>query len=285
MTRPVNLDDGRDVQWLRWLFEQQLSRDERRRDSEDKVFSPSSLSACLRQVYFFKNHEELGIQWSFLPRMEPNFFFLHGNFLHVKWQYVLYKMGKVLDPDDFELVVTEYPIMSKHGDHGGTIDNVVRVQGEPLIVDWKGLNVRTFGKITRNEIPTAYTMQTSDYAMLYNSSRKRPTEKVERVLLMSESKGGPDKMHPVALAESIITPNVKIVRQRLEVLRQHEQENSIPEPECVSTQSFQFTDCPFAGYCKKEILAIEKRRRRSDDSDSKKYRVAVPRGGRNNRSR
>jgi hypothetical protein len=284
MKHPVNIESQEDADWIHNLVQTMIKREERRR-GEDKVFSPSSLASCLRQVYLLKNFKELGIPKVYTGRVEPNFYFLHGNFLHIKWQFVLYKMNKVTDDDDFRLIAVEYPLISKRGDHGGTIDVVCEVDREPLIADFKGWNVRDFGKATRGEISHDSRIQSADYGMLYNASKERTTRKVKRVLLLIENKGGPDNGHPIALHEFEIDvkANLPEVRSRLEVLRTYEQTNTIPPPECESTRSLQFKDCPFRKFCKEEVKEIE--RGKSNGSNSSEYKLAVPPRRGANRSR
>ena len=196
MRRPVNIESQDDCDWLHDLMMKMAEREERRRGDE-KVFSPSALAACLRQVYLAKNFKKLGIPKVFTTRVEPNFYFLTGNFLHIKWQFALYKMNQKMDDDDFKLIAVEYEVISKRGDHGGTIDVVCEVDREPLILDFKGLNVRSFSQIARGEIPHDYRMQCADYGMLYNATKNRVGRKVKRSLLVVENKGGPTNDYPL----------------------------------------------------------------------------------------
>jgi hypothetical protein len=97
----------------------------------------------------------------------------------------------------FKLIGVEVPIVSKRGDHGGTVDALVLIYGVLYIVDFKGLNVRSFANITRGEIPPQYAMQIGDYGMLWNAMKNRNGHsKVTHGLLITESKGGPDPKHP-----------------------------------------------------------------------------------------
>jgi hypothetical protein len=114
--------------------------------------------------------------------------------------------------------------------------------------------------------------------MLWNSKKPAPAFRIEKAIMLTENKGGPDSKHPIALHESIIEledfkPEVK---RRLETLRTHEAKEEIPPPECVSTGTFQFTGCPFAGFCKKEIQAIQYERRISEARQAKPVTVARP---------
>lgn len=262
MRHPVNIESQEDVVWLSNLFSTMVEREERR-SSVDTVFSPSALASCLRQVYLLKHHRALDIERLSTIRIEPNFYFLTGNFLHIKWQYALYKMEKrIANPKIFQLYEVEASIISKRGDHGGSADAIVLVYEEPFIVDFKGLNVRTFGEITRAFVPHQYEVQLVDYMALWNSQRKKPF-RIDRSLLIAENKGGPDAKHPIALHEHIISINEHLseVQLRLDTLREHEEKKAIPAPECDTTKGFQFAGCPFQKFCKKEVREVEQAKR------------------------
>lgn len=51
------------------------------------VFSPSMLGSCVRQAYFAKRGVEK--HRAFSP--QTNGYFLHGNFVHLKWQFALWR--------------------------------------------------------------------------------------------------------------------------------------------------------------------------------------------------
>ena len=261
MQNPVEITSHSDVRWMAKLFAQTMKRERERKDNP--VFSPSSLASCLRQVYFTRHHKELEIPPLHVPRLEPQGYFLHGSFLHFKWQYVLFKMTQAFDREDYELVVIERRIMSKRGDHGGTVDAVVIIEGEPYIVDFKGVNVRDFQNIVRGNIPGHYRLQLCDYMILANSSEEFKMDtgirRIEKAILIAENKGGPDPKHPLALHEHIVhlDEGAQEVRIRLKELRTHEKARSIPAPECTKTTTLQFKACPFQRFCKKEVKRIE----------------------------
>lgn len=293
---PVGIETEDDVAFLRYLAQLQVRREEERK-AGDGVFSPSGLASCLRRVYLSKNWRELGLERVELPAIEPHFYFVTGDFIHLKWQFLMYKLDLV-DPD-FTLIDCEVPIMSKRKDHGGTIDVVALLDGELLIVDVKGLNIRGFQKVDMGEVDHTYRIQVTDYMMLWNAAVQRglikPSAehryafkwdsypKIHRAIILAESKGGPDTKHPAALTEQIVKlkDNLPDVRTRLEILRGHEEEGTLPEIECVTTRGVQFTGCPFAEVCEKEIRKRE--RRDAESGDAPKYRVAQPSGS--NRSR
>ena len=297
LTRPLGIENETDAEWLHTLALKQVERDRIRAESyrkDEMVFSPSGLASCLRRVYLSKNHKKYGLERVDLPAIEPHFYFFTGDFLHLKWQFAFYKLS--IACEDFRLVDVEMPIMSKRKDHGGTLDVLclLKVKGkwQSLIVDVKGLNVRSFNSIDQDETPHDYRIQLTDYMMLFNSAlqggRWKPapemlahtglTEfpKVKRGVLLAENKGGPDLTHPAALTETIVDlkSNLPEVKARLEVLRQHDEEEEIPEAECVSTRLIAFTGCPFAGYCRKEVQANE--RARAKTRGSKEIKVARP---------
>jgi hypothetical protein len=282
---PVRVETSKDVKFLKDLFEKNQQR-ELDRDSE-RLYSPSALSECLRRVFLNKNFENLEVPRVFPPRIEPNFYFLTGEFLHLKWQYTLYKIAQEfpeveLAPDPIDSF--EVRVISKRGDHGGTADVVPAIDGVHYVVDFKGLNVRTFNQISRGTVPGNYRIQTTDYMILLNSERPRRYH-VEDALLVCENKGGPTTHFPAALCESRISlkENKAEVRGRLELLRKYEADEEIPPIECVTTTGIQFKGCPFQKFCKEEVKQEEQRRFESRNTNG--YKVSVPKKRRTNRSR
>jgi hypothetical protein len=276
-TEPLRIRNDRDVIFIQSLLRKGIDRERQR--STAPVFSPSSLSACLRQVYLTRHGKQLEIPRMRSSKMEPNFYFATGEWLHVKWQFACFQLqDKINNPDIFKLIACEYPIMSKRGDHGGTVDVWALIYREPFIVDFKGLNVRAFGAITRGEA-SGYEIQLSDYMMLFNSHPRHKADgnRIERALLVAENKGGPDANHPIALHETVIEleEHKKLVRHRLGVLREYEAKKEIPPPECTSTGTFQFQGCPFRKFCKKEVQEIHDRNKRAEGKESA-YKVARP---------
>lgn len=286
MERPVEIEGPEDVNFLTNLV-MKISRREYARKNDLSVFSPSMLGSCLRHVYLKRHGERLGIIRQVPVLAEPNYYFLTGNFLHLKWQFALYKMEKrINDPKVFRVYDFELPVLSKRKDHGGTMDALAFIREEPFILDFKGLNVGRAQKIMRGEIPGEYAIQLADYMILWNAQRKLQF-RVERSLLLVENKGGPDPKHPLALSESEIKLKdyKTMVNARLEVLRAHEEKDDIPRAECVSTGQFQFQSCPYSGYCHKEVEIIQRRRKALDDQHAAKASVAVARPSGNSRSR
>ena len=286
-TRPVEIETDEDVEWLTTLLQLVQMRQGGR--AANPLYSPSQLASCLRYVYLLKHHEEHEISHIPSRSVSAHYYFFTGNFLHLKWQYALYKLSqKINDPKVFRLVACEIPIVSKHKDHGGTVDALCIVHGEPTIVDFKGLNVRTFQEITRGYVPLQYAIQLADYGMLYNSAtRDGQRTKISRAILVSENKGGPDPKHPLALHETEIQIETHLpeVRYRLKELRRYGSEKEIPPPSCASTGEVQFTGCPYKKFCRPEVSSIERQRKRAAREDAEGVKVAVPRGRRRNRSR
>src|SRR3954466_6488051 len=234
--KPVEPETDDEIDFITDILKSQVRRQKDR--THRPVFSPSQLSECLRYVYLLKHHKKLKIPKTASVRVEPHFYFFNGNFLHIKWQFALYKLDKALPDQIFKLIGVEVPILSKRKDHGGTADALVLIYGELYIVDFKGLNVRSFGEITRGSIPPQYAMQLADYGMLFNSQKKN-NGRISKGLLITENKGGPTPKALLALHESAIeiATHLPEVRGRLEVLREHGEANSIPPPECISTQT------------------------------------------------
>lgn len=283
--KPVEIEDAEDIAFLVDVLTSQIARANAR--VEKPLFSPSQLASCLRYVYLLKHHRELGIDRLKSTRVEPHFYFFNGNFLHLKWQFALWKLHRALPNEVFALHAVEIPIISKRGDHGGTVDGLCSVHGEPLIVDFKGLNVRAFTNIARGNLPVDYALQIGDYGMLYNSMVKNGKSELTRGLLIAENKGGPDPKHLIALHEAEVEISVQLpeVRRRLKELRKHGEENTLPPPECQSTASIQFQSCPFRKFCREEVKEIQRQRRELDREDASRLSVAIPRGSGSNNSR
>jgi len=281
--KPLSVDDGDDASVVRELMMKQKRKDDERKIK--KVYSPSSLSSCLRQVYFSRNYKDLGIKRKKSNRMDVNYYFLTGNFTHMKWQYALYKMNK--DPEVsheiFKLWGLEVSVLSKRGDHGGTLDALVFLYGEPFILDFKGVNVRSFGQACVGEVPLSYKIQISDYAMLVNASKEINIPKIERALIVFENKGGPDSKHPIALHEVEVNVNdyKPEVKFRLGRLREHEKDGTIPPAECESVGETQFLGCPFRAECRAEVKKVQA----SNSSDASEHKVAIPKKRRTNRAK
>lgn len=274
---PVEIEDEHDVAFMTKLLERMVVRQDAR--TNRPLFSPSQLATCLRHVYLLKHWQELGIEKKRSVRIQPNFYFFKGNFLHLQWQFALHKLDKKLPNEVFKLIGIEVPIISKRQDHGGTVDAIVLIYDEPYIVDFKGLNVRTFSEITRGYVPHDYLVQLSDYGMLFNSIlKKKGVPRISKALLVVENKGGPDPKYVIALHETPIEIATYLpeVRLRLEALREHGEEKEIPPPECTSPYIVQFTGCPFRGFCKKEVTEIHRERKRIADSESSEVEVARP---------
>lgn len=295
----IEIRNESDASWLYTLAMKHVERDRVRAaayTNNEMVYSPSGLASCMRRVFLSKNHKNFGLTRVELPAPEPHFYFFTGDWLHLKWQFALYRLSLV-NPD-FMLLDCELPVLSKRKDHGGTIDVLcaLRLNGkwELLIVDVKGLNVRSFNSVDKQDSPHEYRIQVTDYMMLLNSAitsgrfrveqhvldhlGMKELPKVKRAVLLAENKGGPDMNHPVALTEQIVElkPNLPEVRARLEILRAYEEAQEIPPPECTSTRLIAFTGCPFAGFCRKEVKRIEKEKARATADNSKKLKVARP---------
>lgn len=283
---PVEIESEEDIEWIEQLLRRMVQRGN---DREFRpLYSPSQLAECLRYVYLLKHRKELGLVRVGSNSPSAHYYFFTGNFLHLKWQFALYKLEKQInDPSIFQLHGVEVPIISKRKDHGGTVDALCSVYETPSIVDFKGLNVRAFSEITRGFIPVTYTLQLSDYGMLFNAASRNGDPKISTALLVSENKGGADAKHPLALheAEIQIETHLPEVRSRLKELRRYAEEEEIPPPECVSMQSVQFKGCPFRKFCKEEVKEIEREAKRLARKDAAGLSVAVPSGRRRNRSR
>jgi hypothetical protein len=274
-----------DADWVRSLILKSIVR-EKGRESRN-VISPSALSSCLRLVHLRQQWQRLGLQPLKKVRTEAIGYFAKGNFTHLQWQFVLWKLAqynsdfKILEVDDEDPKGFEVYVNSKKGDHGGTVDTICSIFDEPFIVDIKGWNIRWFQDAVHGNPPGSARIQLSDYLFLGNSSGILGNDrKFRRGVLLVESKGGPTAQQPLALTEVIVPlkENKIELKARLGLLRTYEKEDEIPPPECQSTGSIDFQGCPFSGFCREEVKEIQERRRKAESSDPLKVARPSARG-------
>ena len=284
--KPVEIESDEDVEWIEQLLRRMVERGQDR--THRPLYSPSQLSSCLRHVYLLKHHRELGLQRVGTRSASAHYYFFTGNFLHLKWQFALWKLEQAInDPSIFLLHGVEVPIISKRKDHGGTVDALASIYEIPRIIDFKGINVRSFQEISRGYIPDNYSLQLSDYGMLFNAAARNGDPKISSALLVSENKGGATPKLPLALQETEIQIETHLpeVRSRLKELRRYADEKTLPPPECGSTGIVQFKGCPFRKFCKEEVQEIERQAKRTARKNAAGLSVAVPKRRGNNRSR
>lgn len=244
------------------------------------VFSPSMLSSCMRQAYFVKTGQEKQ------PALSPqsNGYFIDGDFRHYKWQFALWKAHRV---KLLTLLGVEVRVHNEAGDFVGTIDAIVSINGRIYIVDFKGMNVRSFQKFINEGVTLSHGIQITGYGMIY-SNNPDFLKHLEGGLLVGESKAGPlQNGSPIALHEEFV-PVAQFkakVKKRIAILRRHVDNEEIPEPACVSTRHKEFQECPFAWFCRDEVLEVQRERERSARSNPQRAKVAVPKRARDDRSR
>jgi hypothetical protein len=252
----VDISSEDDVKFLTNLQTKMMRREEERRTEGLGVFSPSSLGdPCVRKSYLTRHAvrpEGAPSPYDF----RSHYFFMTGNFLHIKWQFALYKMEKAINnPEIFSVYDYERPVKSKRGDNMGTIDVVAFVHGEPLVIDFKGLNTWSATRVGYGKIPVGYKSQVGNYLVLWNAARAKPFA-IERGLLVVEDKSGAKDI----LQEAVITleKNGRRVRSRLELLRDFEERGEMPPPLCKSLKDRNFTSCQFRNICHDEVEASGK---------------------------
>jgi hypothetical protein len=279
----VEIESEDDANFIRDLAMTQVER-EQIRELGQGVFSPSGLADCLRRVYLGRHWRNLDIERVELPSVQVHSYFTMGDFTHLRWQFAIHRLAQ-RNPR-VKLLGCEIPLLSKHKDHGGTLDVLMTIDEIPYAVDIKGLNVYTFGQVVKDNPPNQYVVQVGDYMMLANAIRQKVWPTLPRItngILLVENKGGPDASHSLGIHEVNVSLDDVLpeVRSRLEVLRKHERAEKIPAPECRSTKSHDFQSCPFAEFCRPEVERFE--RRDAKARNARPLQLATP--GRNRRSR
>lgn len=250
----VDITSEEDVKFLTNLSNMNMRREEERRTEGLGVFSPSSLGdACVRKSYLTRHAvrpEGTPSPYDF----KAHYFFLTGNFLHLKWQFALYKMEKwIANSSIFQVHGYEVGVRSKRGDNRGTVDVIASIYGEPFVIDFKGLNTFASAKIGYGKIPVGYKAQVGNYLVLWNAQKAKPF-RIERGLLVVEDKAGSKDV--LQEAEITLAKNGRRVRARLELLRGYEERGEMPPPLCKSLKAKSFTGCQFRSICWDEVETI-----------------------------
>lgn len=232
---------------------------------EKGVYSPSMLGSCMRQAYFAKRGE---------PKLQThstnaNGYFLHGNFIHFKWQFALWKAQRkgllelvMVPADDLDIRHVMFfngmrpgvEVRVVKGDWGGTIDALVKINGKFYVVDFKGINLIDFQRTVKNGAKQEYRKQIVGYAHIANNVLGL---EIDQCLLVSECKAGPlpGRGSPIALHETLVSVEEfsSEVNRRLKTLRWHDSRDELPPPACVSTLHMSFQECPFNKHCQDEV--------------------------------
>lgn len=273
LERQLSVDDEKD-QWF--MLELMKAR---ARQREKGVFSPSMLSSCMRQAYFAKT----GVEKRAAKSPRSNGFFLDGDFRHYKWQFALWKAHRA---GLLELLGCEIRVYHPNGDFAGTIDAIVRIDGKLYVIDFKGMNVNSFQNHEKYGTKEGYVVQIVGYAGIVNlccafeSFMGNFTGVViEACLLVGENKGGPVQGgSPIALHEDLlpISKHRSKVKRRMHALRGFVSREEVPPPECTSTRTLGFQECPFSYLCREEVLQIQRKR----ESERKQQGLSVSRPSR-----
>src|SRR4026209_28347 len=89
---PLEIEDDADARFLYELALKQIARGQDRHNVPK--FSPSSLASCIRQVYLKRNFQDYDLVPVRLPKTEPNYYFMKGDWTHMMWQFALYGLHR-----------------------------------------------------------------------------------------------------------------------------------------------------------------------------------------------
>jgi hypothetical protein len=252
----VEIESEEDLKFLNDLQRLTMRREQARQENM-RYYSPSSLGEkCVRKAYLSRHairNEDAPSPYG----LKAHYYFLTGNFIHLKWQFVLHKMEKWIGNSAiFHVHGYEIAVSSKRGDHRGTIDVVASIHGEPFVLDLKGLNIFSAKKISYGNIPIHYRIQVADYIILWNSQRNAPF-RIKRGLLVVEDKSGSGKG---ILQEAIIllANDGDRAKRRIQKLREYEARGEMPPPLCKSLKDKTFQGCQFRTICWDEVEQAHK---------------------------
>jgi hypothetical protein len=252
----ASIESEDDVRFLNDLLLKMVARERRRKDEKLGYYSPSSLGEkCVRKA-FLNRHAQVNHDAPSPYDATAHRNFSIGNFMHLRWQFTFYKMEKwIANSSVFKVHGYEIPVASKRGDHRGTIDCVLSVYNEPLVIDLKGLNPFTSAKIGYGKIPKLYRMQVADYLVLWNSQKQVPF-RISRGVLMVENKANGQLQE----VEITLADDGRKVRRRLATLRDFEAKKTMPPPLCKAIKEGQFQRCQFRAICCDEVKASDHER-------------------------
>ena len=128
-------------------------------------------------------------------------------------------------------------------------------------MDFKGYQPRVYKQIVGGYIPADAAIQLTGYMMIV-SAGKAFNFKVDKSLLVVESKSGPDeKGSPLGIVEVEIHRKtwIKATKAKLDELREYEDNEETPPPACHSTRQRGFQTCPWSGICLEEVREIQRR--------------------------
>lgn len=233
LEREVEPEDEEDFRFLEMLLRARAI------PRSKGVFSPSMLGSCMRQAYFAKT----GVDPHKAHSPQTNGYFLHGNFIHLKWQFALWKAHREglielvtvsidseratllemrengdLSLEEYDAWVAalnfygdgtrpavEIRVRSKAGDFSGTIDAIIRIVTRYYLVDFKGINLIDYQRALKKGAKFEYRVQVVGYAMIVNGSDEFDFT-IKQCLLVSECKAGPisGRGSPLALHEAVV---------------------------------------------------------------------------------
>lgn len=206
-----------------------------------RVFSPSGATACARKQVISK-HKEFKEDRTFDVRTIR--IFLDGNWRHLKWQMIFFKMGIA---ESFEEFKSFGPL-----DYGGSIDLIVRLNmnkvattklGKKLrvILDVKGAHDNDWAYIRRTRKPhRAHYVQVQIYMMLHN---------IQYAIIWYENKNTNDVLEVIVEADYEFWDTL---RQRQKNMKRFFELDAFPKEECdIDKNDFVHRSCPQREVCLK----------------------------------
>lgn len=122
--------------------------------------SPSSLCGCERQAAF----KFIGVKGRRKLDPDQQLIFDDGDWRHHRWQFTFRDMEAVLGPERFKVISIEERVKYASLYIEGSLDALLRIEGQRLLVDIKGINDAGFHYVlSRDEPIEAHVRQLVGY--------------------------------------------------------------------------------------------------------------------------
>lgn len=198
-------------------------------------FSPSNLGGCEREAAY----RFVGARSKKMFDPDLQLIFDDGEWRHLKWQATFRDMEKVLGPKRFKVIAIEQRVQYKDLFIEGSLDAILRIIGELIVVDIKGISEQGFQFVMRNNKPIAkHVLQLISYMR---------ARKIRRGLIWYENK---NNQYTLAFIIEFNNEDWAEVQAWTESVISFLEKKKLPpaHPDC-RRGTIGFQKCPYADLC------------------------------------